>query len=358
MAIYRSPLHEVEAARGARFGQYHSWEIVEDYGYPRREYDAVRAGAGALDLSHVGKVRVLGRDRVRYLHSMVSNDIKKLAPGQGCYAALLTHQGRMESDLYVYAFADELWLECPAVAKARVLETLNKYIVADVVTVEDMADKLTILSLQGRYSQRKMADFLGIPLDGQDLLQHRMVGQSQARWVAVRRDRTGYDGYDLWLPRENAASVWRQWVESEGIAPVGYQALNWLRTEAGIPWFGVDMDDSRLPMEMGLDSLISMTKGCYRGQEIVARVTYRGHLDRRLGGIALDAQEPPPNGADVRSRGARIGEVTSAIIPPRLGRPMALAILKLDFLKPGTAVDVQYGETIHRGEVIAVPLRD
>jgi len=358
MAIYRSPLHEVEAAGGARFGQYHSWDIAEDYGDPRREYDAVRAGAGALDLSHVGKVRVLGRDRVRYLHNMVSNDIKKLVPGQGCYAALLTHQGRMESDLYVYAFADELWLECPAVAKAHVLETLNKYIVADVVTIEDMTDKLAILSLQGPCSRRKMADCLGIPLDGQDLLQHSMVERSQARWVAVRRDRTGCDGYDLWLPRENAASIWRQWVESEDIAPVGYQALNWLRTEAGIPWFGVDMDDSRLPMEMGLDSAISLTKGCYRGQEIVARVTYRGHLDRRLGGIVLDAPEPPPNGADVRRQGARIGEVTSAVISPRLGRPLALAILKLDFLKPGTAVDVRCGESIRPGEVVAMPLCD
>ena len=174
--------------------------------------------------------------------------------------------------------------------------------------------------------------------------------------MLVRRDRTGCDGYDLWLPAADLSEVWKRWTETFGIAPVGHRALNWLRTEAGIPWFGVDMSDRNLPMEMGLTSAISLTKGCYRGQEIVARVHYRGHLDRRLGAIAIEHNEPPPAGAEVRHGGVKAGEVTSAILSPRLQRPLALCILKLDVLHPGTAVEVDYGSNSYKGSTVSLPL--
>ncbi len=109
-------------------------------------------------------------------------------------------------------------------------------------------------------------------------------------------------------------------------------------------------------MEFGLDSAISMTKGCYRGQEIVARVVHRGHLDRRLGAVAIDNTQVPERGAEVRADGAKIGEITSAILSPRVGRPLALAILKTDYLRSGNAVEVLYGEVAHRAEIVTLPL--
>lgn len=174
----------------------------------------------------------------------------------------------------------------------------------------------------------------------------------------MRRDRAGFGGYDLWLPRADLSDVWRRWTETEGVQPVGLRALNWARTEAGIPWYGTDMDDRTLPMEMGLDAAISMSKGCYRGQEIVARITHRGNLDRRLAGVVIDCEEPPSRGIEVRSQGAKIGEVTSAVHSPRLGKPLALAVLKTDFLQPGTSVEVGCGESHRPGKVIALPLKD
>lgn len=109
-------------------------------------------------------------------------------------------------------------------------------------------------------------------------------------------------------------------------------------------------------MEFGLNSAISMTKGCYRGQEIVARVVHRGRLDRRLGAVAIACEEVPERGAEIRVLGTKIGRVTSAIRSPRLGRPLALAVLKIDFLRPGTAVEVLYGEIAHPGEIVPLPL--
>jgi folate-binding protein YgfZ len=329
---------------------------VDQYADPLKEYHAVKGDVGALDLSHLGKLRVSGRDRVRYLHNMLSNDIKGLGEGQGCYAALLTHQGRMEADAYALAFAEDIWLESSLAGKDRLLQTLTKYIVADIVTVEDWTEKLGVLSLQGPRARERMEEVAGISLASLSTLEHRMVLRSSGDWVVVHRDRTGCGGYDLWVPAGEVSDLWSRWLEGGKIPPVGRRALNWLRTEAGIPWYGVDMDEKTLPMEMGLDHAISMTKGCYRGQEIVARVMHRGHLDRRLGAITVSHQEIPPGGAEVRSGGNKIGVVTSAVPSPRLHQPLALAVIKTEFLKPGTPVDVVYGDATCPGEVVALPL--
>jgi folate-binding protein YgfZ len=353
----RSPIHASEVVSGARFGEYYGWEIAEDYSNPLKEYEAVRSNAGALDLCYLGKLRVSGRDRARFLHNLLSNDIKNLKVGSGCYATLLTHQGRMESDLFVYAMENEFLLECSPAGRNRLYQSLNKYIVSDVVSVEDATKDFAVLSIQGTRSREVMERSLEITLEGLALLDHRTLPGGSGPWTVIRRDRTGCGGYDLWLPVADASKVWRRWTERDGILPAGHLALDWLRTEAGIPWYGVDMDERNLPMEMGLTSTaISLTKGCYRGQEIVARVVYRGHLDRQLGAVSVSHSEPPGRGAEICAAGTKIGEVTSAIFSPRLRGPLALAVVKSDFLKAGTAVEVVYGDAVFPGSVVTVPL--
>jgi folate-binding protein YgfZ len=351
----KSPLYELEQAGGASFEIWYSKEVVQDFGDAQDEYEAVRTGAGALDLYYLIKLKVSGPDRTRYLHNMLSNDIRKLQAGDGCYSTLLTHQGKMESDLHVYAFSREFWLECPPAGGDRALETLHKYVVGDVVQIDDWSKRYTVLSLQGPRSRQAMEQSADVSLDGLPALAHRSIPGSSGEWVIVHRDRTGLDGYDLWLPAEDAPEIWRRWSHSQAIRPVGHQALNWLRTEAGIPWFGVDMGTQHLPMEFRLDSAISTTKGCYRGQEIVTRVTHRGHLDRCLGAIAVSGGDVPPHGSAVHSEGIRIGEVTSAILSPRLRSALALVLMKRDYLRQGTPVEILHGGKSYRGEVVALP---
>ncbi len=352
----RSPMYDQEKARGARFGAYCDWEIAEHFGDPRREYEFVRGRAGALDLCYLGGLRASGRDRVRFLHNMLTNDISNLKTGAGCHALLLTRQGHVVSDLYVYASAEEIWMECPPSGKNGLVETLDQSIVGDVVQIEDRSEALAVLSLQGPGSRDIVERSTGASLEGMPPLAHKDIVRTGGTWVVTHRDRTGCDGYDVRLPAADAAGVWSRWLDNEAVCPVGHLALNWLRTEAGIPWFGVDIAEHNLPMEFGLDSAISMTKGCYRGQEIVARVVHRGHLNRGFGAIAVDCPEVPARGAEVRCLEEKVGEVTSAILSPRLGKPLALAILRKDVLRPGTRAGVLCGGANRPGEVVALPL--
>ncbi len=353
---FRSPAYDLQRARGARFEPHQSWEIAQHYGAPSEEYEALRASAGAIDLSYLGLLRATGTDRTRYLHGMLSNDIKKLTPGKGCHATLLTNQGHMESDLYVYAFREDIYMECPPAGKDRILANLTKYLVGDAVELEDLSGKMGILSIQGSRSREAMQELVGLSLEGLDLLEHSAIERQGSFQVVIHRDRCGCDGYDLWLPRNELRETWDQWIRSERITPVGYEPLNWLRTEAGIPWYGVDMDDHDLPLEFGLGTAISLNKGCYRGQEIMARITYRGHLNRGFCGIAVHQSYIPPRGTEVRAQGGKIGKVTSAIFSPRLHCPLALAVLKNEFLKPGTSVGLVSNDGLIPGEVIALPL--
>jgi folate-binding protein YgfZ len=286
---------------------------------------------------------------------MLSNDIKKLHPGEGCYAALLTNQGRMESDLHVFSFEEEIWMECPVEGKDRILANLNKYLISDIVELEDFSDRIGILSFQGPRSKEQIEECLDIKLDLAQLA-HTVIKRAGRQWVVVRRDRSGCDGYDLWLPRNEFRDCWNDWVEIRGIPPAGNEALNRLRTEAGIPVFGVDMETRHLPLEFGLKNAVSLNKGCYRGQEIMARVTYRGHLNRGLGGIAVAGTGIPPHGTPVMAGGQKAGEISSAAFSPRLGCPLALAVLKQDFLNPGTPVEILFDDAQIPGKVISLPL--
>jgi folate-binding protein YgfZ len=353
---FATPLYEIESAAGASFESYCGWEVAALFGDSRAEYDALCAQAGVLDMCFLGKLRATGRDRQRFLNNMLTNDIKNLAIGSGCYAALLTRQGLMESDLWVYACAEELWLECPPCAGQQVLASLRKHIVSDAVDLDDHTEPVAILSIQGPKAGDVVERTLGISVPPLGMFEHRVLETVAGGLRIVRRDRTGFGGYDLWLPRDHVAEIWSRCIENEGVRAAGFEALNWARTEAGIPWYGADMDDRTLPMEMGLDAAINMKKGCYLGQEIVARITLRGHLERRLAGIVADRVEPPAAGTEVHVQGSKIGTVTSAILSPRLRKPLALAVIKTAFLQPGTPVELACGEGKCRGEVVQLPL--
>jgi folate-binding protein YgfZ len=305
---------------------------------------AVRGSAGLFRLANRGLVAVEGADRVRWLNGMISNDVAALAAGperSGCRALLLTPQGRIAADLQVLWREDALWLETASEAVAPLIERLDKYIIADAVSLADRSAAVARLGLEGPAAPAILQRALGAPLRlAPDACADVRVAGAAA--VVAAFGWTGEAAFQLFAPVEAGAAVATALAEAgagEGLVEAGAEALEILRIEAGRPRFGADLDETVLPAEARLEAAVSTTKGCYTGQEVVARLASQGQVAHRLVGLSSEGPGPLPVGASVQAGDRRIGEVTSACVSPVAG-PIALAYVRRPHEAPGTEVSV------------------
>lgn len=352
--MWRSPLHDTLAAQGARFSVHGDSEIAQRFGDDMLgEYKAVRMAAGVLDLSYRRKLRVTGRDRTTFLQGMLSNDVAGLVGGQGCHATFLTVQGRVVATLRVYVHDDEMLLDAEPLAATGLSEGLDRHIIADDVELVDVTADYVTLSIQGPHADQVVRGTTGVVPAFVREFDHVRVNVAGYEVRCARVREAGELGYELFCPAAAGADVWnavRAAGTPVGLDAVGWEALNVLRVEAGIPWYGVDMDPSRIVLEVGLDDAISTTKGCYLGQEVVERASARGHVNRRLTGLRMETGVVPTSGATVHAEGRDVGVVTSAVDSPALGRPIAMAYIRHELLSPGTRVEV--GDPERSGRVL------
>ena len=316
---------------------------------PAEQYRAVREAAAVIDRSSVGKAEVEGRDRASFLQGMLSNDVKALAPGQGCAAAFLDAHGKVMALLRVYALSDRLLLELPAGLTQKTLLLLDKYLISEKAAFEPLDEAYAVLSVQGAQAPALIAGLAGAPMD---LAPHAHVEATLAGIATrvVQRSEFGVrPGFFLWAAPD-AMPALRAAVEGAGATPVEPAVGEVLRVEAGEPAYGQDVDESVILPETNLEHLVSYTKGCYIGQEVVARVKYRGHVNRALTGLTLEGDRVPTPGAPVFAGEREIGRVTSAVRSLGLGAPIALGYVRREHLEPGSAVAV-------RIEDILVPAR-
>jgi folate-binding protein YgfZ len=296
-----------------------------------RGYEALTAGAGFVRRSDVGRLLVTGADRRSYLQGLLSNDIEALTPGAGCYAAMLTAQGRMISDMYVDELGDSLLVRVPIALTTQIREHLERFVFSEDVQVADVTAERTQIGVYGADAIRateRVGDALRLALD--DLPGAALI---------VDADRA-----DALASELNAA----------GAIEATLADLDVVRIEAGVPRFGVDMDTDTIPLEAGIeDRAISRTKGCYVGQEVIVRVLDRGHgrVAKRLVRLLFDEGGPAPShGAVVESGDREVGRLTSAVFSPRLHRVAALAYVHRDFTAPGTPLTIDGATATVRGE--------
>jgi folate-binding protein YgfZ len=305
---------------------------------------AVRCGAGLFRNAHRGGVAVEGPDRVRWLDGMVTNDVSALAAGperSGCQALLLTHQGRIVAELQILWRPEALWLETELEAVAPLIEHLQRYIIADAVTLEDRSAAFERLGLEGPAAPVILERALGGPLElGTDACTDvELAGQSV---VVGAYGWSGEAAFQLFVPRgdgDRVAESLRRADSGEELIEADAEALEILRIEAGRPRPGADLDESVLPAEARLERAISTTKGCYTGQEVVARLASQGQVAHLLVGLSSEGPLPPGAGSVITAGDRRIGEVTSACVSPTAGA-IALAFVRRPHAAPGTEVAV------------------
>ncbi len=346
LTLCASPLAEYHLSRGATLAEYHGASVPARYSEVGKEHAAVRRAAGIFDLSFRARFAARGQDRVSFLHNMLSNDVKCLAPGQGVYATLLDIKGHILADLRVYCEAERILVETDADLRGKTMQALDRYIIMDDVSLEPL--RWFGLGVQGPRSAELIAKSLNTAVSALAEFGH-LYSSGQGLHI-VRATSTGEEGYEVWVSLddgvERARALW-QTVMAEATpfaaSPCGIEALEVLRIEAGIPRYGVDFGEDTLPLEAGLLNALSFTKGCYPGQEIVERARSRGHVNWKLVGVVLGGESPPQAGEKMIAEGREVGEVTSACFSLSLNCPVALAYVRREVSQPGTRLTLASG---------------
>lgn len=296
-----------------------------------------------LDYSSRGKVRVTGPDRVEFLHAMISHDVKELPEHAGRYAMLLTAQGRIVADFYVYKLPECFLLDLPEGASEKLVSTLERFIIMDDVTLLDESGDWTHLSIQGPQAAAIFKSVLETdpPPEPLQLLPFEFEGE---KGHAVRLGRLFQDGVEILLRAADATRLKAVLASHAAVEEMGPDAAEVLRVERGIPAYGRELDESAYPMEARLDHALSLTKGCYIGQEVVAKATHVGGVNRLLCRLRMSGDEIPDAGADLTVEGKKVGKLTSAVHSRRLGEVIGLGYLRRAHGAPGTRVEAELPE--------------
>jgi folate-binding protein YgfZ len=313
--MIETALHTHLAAQGAVHADDRGMSLPRHFGDPEAEYRAVREGIAIYDLGFRTVVRATGADRVSFLQGMLTNDVARLEPGRNRPALLLTIQGRVTADVRIAADGDALVLDVDVRARDAMLAALDKLLIAD--DVELAVSDVALIGLTGRIDALGPL-LLGGELGAADAVVHSNPAEAPARWDEL---------------------------VGAGARPCGMDALEARRVELVIPRIGLDMDESTLALEVPVDYALSQTKGCYLGQEVVARGTARGHVNRKLVQLTLEGPEPPAGAMLVRD-GKEVGRLTTVARSFERGGAAALGFVRRECWDPGTELAVRHGHAV------------
>jgi aminomethyltransferase len=376
-----NPLQAQHEQSAAEFQPYAETPIVSTFGLPQAEYAAIRKSAAILDMPQRGILELTGRDRLPFLNNLLTNQTwnketkAPLAAHAGVYAFFLNIKGRIVTDMNVLELGERTLLEMDARLVAPTLKAFERYLFAEQVKMNDCVDSLHELLLMGPNSLEVLNASLASPIGELSVLgsaEAKLLGHDV---VIFHDDSSCVPGYGIICPVEVAAEIWKYFTENESATaeaapteadyrfrgrarPVGWAAFNATRIEAGRPFFGIDFDESVLPAETGqLARAVSFTKGCYLGQEIVARMHARGQLARQLVGIKMEGDALPIAGAKIYDENQNeVGGITSSTVSPVLSNAaICLGYVKKPFIAAGSKVSIPAEGSMRVGVVTELP---
>ncbi|MCC6773462.1 MAG: folate-binding protein YgfZ [Gemmatimonadaceae bacterium] len=338
---------------------------VGNFGDVEGEYWALRrgdapgaGGAIVVDRSDRSRGTFAGGKAREVLTGLVTNDVLSLQPGTGCYAAALTAKGKILADVRIFVRDDDVLVDVPPRASAGWWTMVRKYVNPRLSRYADVSAETADLSVYGTRAHAVVAGALGLEwesLQAMDDFAHRAVESHGHTILVARVPDLGLEGFALLMPTLAQPAVWSALV-SHGARAAGRDAVHIARVESGRPEWGVEMDDSTLAQEANMEELhaISFTKGCYTGQETVARVHFRGRVNRHLRGLRFDEARPVSVGAELHDAAGKVmGDVRSVAISPRLGG-IALAMVRRE-VEMDTDIDVVWGDARGRARVVTLP---
>jgi folate-binding protein YgfZ len=309
------------------------------------EYRALTAGVGLAGLASRTLLEATGADRVGLLHSFTTADVKKLPVGRGCEAFVTSPQGKTLGHVLILKRDESLLLATTPGQAATLTSHFQKYVISEDLTLRDLSGEWATLLLAGPGSApmlRKVAE--AQPPD--EMLAWSDVRIAGYPAIAVRTEYAGPQPFLLLTPGDGAEAIAAA-CQAAGAVRVGDAAVEMVRIEAGFPLFGTDITDDNLPQEIGRDrTAISFTKGCYLGQETVARIDAVGHVNRQLVSVKFDGQAIPAPGTMLSADGKEVGHVTSAAWSPKLAAPLAIALVRRAQAKPGTRLSSAVGDAV------------
>ncbi|MCA9422786.1 MAG: aminomethyltransferase family protein [Nitrospira sp.] len=341
-------LHNQHETLGGTFQPCGEWEVPFHYGNPLLEYEAIHKRAGLADLSLRGKTLVTGDDRVSWLQSIISNDILPLMPGQGRYSAFMNHKGKMLSYFRVFLQPETLIIEDVGEVGDLTFQALRKFLLYGTkAKLHNGLESWGLLLVTGPNGPVILKEALGVEVNSLQVLDTIAFTFGDTQGFIARTEETGGQDFELFVPVEGLPALWSHLLKmgsEAGLQPVGREALETCRIEGGLARLGPDLNDKIVPPEANLEGIaFSLSKGCYPGQEVVARMDTYGSVKRRLVGLVLEVDPPqlPEAGAKLFSGTREVGWISSSTHSPLLKKPIALGFPLRDFIQPQTKLDIE-----------------
>jgi folate-binding protein YgfZ len=305
-------------------------------------YQALKQGAAFLDLSGRGKIKATGEDRIRLLHAMTTNHVEQLGLGDGCYAFFLNAQGRILADVNLFRLADHLLLDTEPETREKVFQHLDRFIIADDVTLTDVTGETATVGIEGPRAG-EILKAAGAPLPEAD--------QAIVAWgdrLIAHTDATGAGGYRVFLPAADREALFQELRTAGAVEATAGDARE-VRIENGRPRYGEDLTEDYIPHETQLMGAIHFSKGCYLGQEIVERVRSRGQVNKKLVRLRLEGGNAPEPGAKLMAGDKEVGVITSAVLSPASGNVAAMGYVRTQHAEIGEKLSIEGGSA----EVVA-----
>ncbi len=339
MALQRSALHSVTAAAGVAFQERHGWDLATVYSTAEEEYQAVTTAAGVHDTSYMGRLKAIGDDGLDLLNRLSTNKVLDLEPGQGAPTILTTDRGRILDLIGVVNVDDYILLITSPGAQQQVIDWLDKYTIMEDLVVEDITGETTMLSVLGPASQVAVESAAGILLNQLPPYHSLTAEMAGHRVRIVNRPFGELPSFDLLMDPDAAAGVWEH-LSASGVPPVGEEAFEAVRLSYAVPAYGHELGESYNPLEAGLIGSIDFTKGCYIGQEVIARLDTYQKIQKHLVRLEFSADATVSEGDTLNDDGREVGKVTSVTRIPAGQGLIGLAYVRKASASPGNVLEL------------------